>query len=144
MNDILQLKGSLQHRPSAGKPGHRNGPTNASSITTKKLGYLLSELQELELYWDRQSIIEGCLIDVCYIDIIAKSNRVSGFFSKVSGSVNNSVVGARFAAGEVKKHVITHYIMKEILKKKIENFYRCSRKQDAAAVAGSRGKDPGI
>lgn len=122
MNEIIQLKGTFQERPNDKKPGPRNVPKNATAITSEKLKSLVDDLQGLSDYWSRQNLIEGCLIDVCYIDVIAKSNRIKGFLSG-NGSINNTVVGARFANEEERKHVITHYVSEEIVKDTIQKVY---------------------
>lgn len=129
MNDILQLKGALQERSNENKPSHRNVPKNSPSITSGQLNSLEEELQRLSNYWEEQNIIEGCLIDVCYTDVVAKSNRISGFFSG-NGSVNNSVVGARFANMEKRKHIITHYVSQAVIKGTLEKLRGCIKLLD--------------
>ena len=130
MNDILQLKGTFQERSNDKKPGPRNVPKNAPAITTEHLKSLEGVLERLNKYWAEQNIIEGCLIDVCYIDVIAKSNRIKGFLS-ARGSINNSVVGARFADEEKRKHVITHYVSGEVVRDTIEKLQCCIKLLDA-------------
>jgi hypothetical protein len=129
MNDILQLKGTLQERVNDNKPGPRNVPNNAPAINSGQLKPLLRELQSLSKYWKEQNIIKGCLIDVCYTDVIAKSNRISGFFSG-SGSVNSSVVGARFADEEKRKHLITHYVSDAVVENTIQKLQGCIKLLD--------------
>ena len=125
MNNILQLKRAFQQRSNDNKPGPRNVPKNSSPITIKKLQSLLNDLQNVGSFWKRQNIIQGCLIDVNYVDVIAKSNRISGFFYSGKESVNNTVVGARFANEKSPKHVITHYVSSELLGNTIENLKSC-------------------
>jgi len=125
MNNILQLKGAFQQRSNDNKPGPRNVPKNSSPITIKKLQSLLNDLQNLGNFWKRQNIIKGCLIDVNYVDVIAKSNRINGFFYSGKEPVNNTVVGARFANEKNPKHVITHYVSSELLAHTIENLKSC-------------------
>ncbi|MFA6518629.1 MAG: S8 family peptidase [Candidatus Shapirobacteria bacterium] len=125
MNNILQLKGTFQQRSSDNKPGYRNIPKNATPITSKKLQSLLDEFKNLYNYWVGQNIIGGCLIDVCYTDVIAKSNRIKGFLSGGGDSINNTVVGARFANDKKIKHIITHYVGKEVINHTIENIQSC-------------------
>lgn len=119
MNDILQLKGDLQDRSSSNTPGPRNIPKNEAAITSAKLGGFVEQLQSLANYWTEENLIKGCLIDVCYIDVIAKSNRIQGYFSG-SGSPNDYVVGARFVEEDKKKHVITHHISDEMINDTIQ------------------------
>jgi hypothetical protein len=119
MNDILQLKGTFQERPNSNTPGPRNIPKNASAITSQELKSFVGQLQRLDDYWTKQNVIEGCLVDVCYVDIIAKSNRIKGFFSG-NGPTNNSIVGARFGNEKKIKHVITYYISSAVIKDTIK------------------------
>jgi hypothetical protein len=119
MNDILLLKGNLQDRSSSSTHSPRNIPKNAPAVTSVKLNALADHLQKLANYWVGESVISGCLIDVRYIDVIAKSNRVRGYFSSGSGTPNDSVVGAKFADGDVKKHIITHHISNQIVNETI-------------------------
>ncbi len=131
MNDIFQLKGRLQDRPNDNKPGPRNIPKGSSAITAKQLKSLKDQLEHIGDYWGKQNIIKGCLVDVYYIDVIAKSNRIKGLL-KGSGSVNNSVVGARFddTSGELtdenkRKHVITHFVDYSTIKDTINKLEKC-------------------
>ncbi|MDD4333048.1 MAG: S8 family peptidase [Patescibacteria group bacterium] len=129
MNNILQLKGVLQERSHIGRPSSRNVPKNSPTINSDKLKNLVRQLQDLADYWTRQNIIKGCLVDVCYIDVIAKSNRISGLLSS-SGSVNDSVVGARFANEETRKHVITHHVSEKVIQDTIKKLEGCIKLLD--------------
>lgn len=129
MNNILQLKGTLQERTNANKPGSPNIPKNASPIRSEKLKSLASDLQKLDKYWAKQKIIEGCLVDVYYIDVIAKSNRIKGFLA-ANGPANNSVVGARFGSKKNIKHIITHYVSSEVIKDTVDKLQRCGQLLD--------------
>lgn len=128
MNSILQLRGTLNQKPSSGRPGPPNIPKGAKSVESIHLKRLLKELKELDSYWQTEKLITGALIDIHYIDVIAKSNRISGYFNKGKKS-NESVVGACFDRTDVKhpKHIITHYISNEALTDtivKVENSIR--------------------
>ena len=125
MNSILQLKGTFQQRTNGTTVGSRNIPKNALPITSQSLQGLLKMLVDLSNYWLKESLIEGCIIDVYYTDVIAKSNRIKGFFSRASNSVNDTIVGARFASVQKRKHIITHYISMEILQSTIKNLQNC-------------------
>jgi len=129
MNDLLQLKGTFQERPHPSTPGPRNIPAKASSIASIRLKKLLSELENLRAFWKKQSLIEGCLVDVCYIDVIAKSNRITGYLSTFSSPANESVVGARFNEftdeEKARKHIITHYVSDVIVGSTIKNMNAC-------------------
>lgn len=109
----------MQERPHSNKPGPRNIPKSAPAITSLKLNELADQLVHLSDFWSRQTVIRGCLIDVCYMDVIAKSNRIKGVLAG-SSSTNSSVVGARFADEDIRKHVITHLVDSEVLTDSIE------------------------
>lgn len=115
MNEILQLKGTFQQRPNENKPGPRNIPKNADGIDTQHLRTLLRDLEGLHVYWNGKDLVKGCLIDVHYIDVIAKSNRIKAFLSLNGAPANDSVVGARFRGEDKKKHVITHFVSGAVL-----------------------------
>lgn len=128
MNSILQLRGTLNQRPNSGRQGPPNIPKGAKSVESIHLKRLLKELKELDSYWQTEKLITGALIDIHYIDVIAKSNRISGYFNKGKKS-NESVAGACFDRTDIKhpKHIITHYISNEALTDtivKVENSIR--------------------
>lgn len=129
MNDLLQLKGTFQERSHSSKPGPRNIPAKAPNITSDQLKKLLSELEESRIFWKKQDFFDGCLIDVCYIDVIAKSNRIVGYLSTASSPANESVVGARFSKfteeEKGRKHIITHYVSDAVLGNTIKNINAC-------------------
>ncbi len=125
MNDLLQLKGSFQQRPSSGRPGSPNVPKTAAAVSSGHLKTLLKQLQDLSKFWASQELITGALIDVNYIDVIAKSNRVSGYFSKGSVKSNDTVRGARFSDTDPVKHVITHFVSDQIIKDTVVKLEAC-------------------
>jgi hypothetical protein len=133
MNDVLQLRGTFNQKPSGGRPGSPNMPKNAKSVTSEHLRKLAKELKELDAYWQGEKLIAGALIDVHYIDVIAKSNRVSGYFNKGKKS-NESVVGACFDNTNIKqpKHIITHYIANNVLNDTITKVENCIKILDSA------------
>lgn len=126
MNDVLQLRGTFQQRPGSGRPGSPTMPKkNGNSVSSTHLKKLAGELTELDTYWQNEKLISGALIDVNYVDVIAKSNRIGGYFNK-GKKPNESVVGARFNNTNPKKpkHIITHYVNSGIIQdtiKKVEN-----------------------
>lgn len=94
MNSILQLRGTLNQKPSSGRPGPPNIPKGAKSVESIHLKRLLKELKELDSYWQTEKLITGALIDIHYIDVIAKSNRISGYFNKGKNQTNLWLVRA--------------------------------------------------
>lgn len=110
MNDILHLKGRFEQKSNSSRPGNPELPAN-TIVFTEHIESLIKNLQELKAYWERETILPGALISVFYIDVIAKSRRISGTFSMGSRIIsNNSIVGAKFVNDGRLKHIITHYI----------------------------------
>ncbi len=126
MNDILQLKGTFEQIPNEVTGGGRTIPKNAPSITSQDMEGLLDDLRGLRDYWKNEDVLKDCLLDAYYIGVVAKSNRIKGFLS-MSGSVNNSVVGARFTGSgdEKRKHVITHYVSRKVVNESISRVESC-------------------
>ncbi len=114
MNNTLQLKGQFTQAPNNSKGGGAKLPANAS-VDLQKLKGLLSDLERLQDYWSKNTILSGSLISVYYNDVAAKSNRVRALFD------NETIVGARFY-GEAKapKHVITHFVPMDAISEAIE------------------------
>ena len=115
MNNLLQLKGRFEQATSRNKPGSPNLPSGAS-VDYIKLNYLLENLKEIYKYWQKQELLRhGALVSVQYIKIAAKSNRLRFLLGNNSKSPNNSIVGAKFSSDNSPKHIITHYVDKDIL-----------------------------
>lgn len=125
MNDLLNLKGTFQQENRNSRPGPPNLPSN-TSVSVTHMKKLLDDLLALKEEWSKIEIIKGALISVQYIDVIAKSRRISGFLSKGNITANSSVVGAKFADVEMpdnviaRKHIITHYVPMDILDETIK------------------------
>jgi len=124
MNDLLNLKGTFQQENRNSRPGPPSLPAN-TKVSVQHMKKLFDELLVLKDYWQKENVITGALISVQYIDVIAKSRRISGFLSKGSVTANSSVVGAKFA-DEItpdniisRKHIITHYVSLAILDESI-------------------------
>lgn len=133
MNNILQLKGAFQQRPSTNRPGYPNIPKNSTPVTSEHLKKLSKKLELLRKYWAEEKIIDGALIDIYYTKVVAKSNRISGFFSRGKISSNSSVVGARFSNNEnekEKRHIITHYVNDEIINYTLDKLNKSIRLLD--------------
>lgn len=115
MNDLLNLKGTFQQENRNSRPGPPSLPAN-TKVSAEHMKKLLNDLLMLNDYWKNEKVITGALISVQYIDVIAKSRRISGFLSKGSITANSSVVGAKFADITTpenvvaRKHVITQVI----------------------------------
>lgn len=115
MNNVLQLKGRLQERPSKGRGGGASLPKGKDETTHEvpatqadHMRQLADQLVQLDQRWQGVEVIEGALIDVYYRDVIAKSNRIRALFRRYPHEANDTVVGARFA--ENGNHIITHHV----------------------------------
>lgn len=119
MNNILTLKGNKFIQ------ANRQNPTMAITLPTgaiidlSKLKNIHQSLIKVRDFWQGNTIIHGILIGVYYDRIVAKSNRIKGY---LNGGKNlsplDTVVGAKFNP-EKDRHIITHYISREVLDKTI-------------------------
>ena len=119
MNSVLQLKGRFEQASSPNRPGAPNLPTG-QSVNVSKLENLLKNLIELQTYWETQSLLPGALIAVHYIKVAAKSNRLQALLGASSKKPNSSIVGAKFSLDTSPKHLITHYVSRDILLETIQ------------------------
>lgn len=120
MNNLLQLKGRFEQ---ASRSTDGFGPTNlpaGQSVNVSKLQDLLKNLTELQTYWNAQSLLSGALITAHYIKIAAKSNRLKALLGNSSNKPNSSIVGAKFSTDASPKHLITHYVSRDILNESIQ------------------------
>jgi hypothetical protein len=120
LNNLLQLKGRFEQASrSADGFGAPNLPAG-QSIDVSKLQDLLKNLKELKEYWKSQNLLPGALISVHYIKVAAKSNRIQALLGNSSNKPNNSIVGVKFSLDASPKHIITHYISRDILNESIQ------------------------
>ena len=119
MNNILTLRGNkfIQEKRNGG-----GGPIKLSNnliVKLSRLKDLHESLIKVKKTWGDNKIIDGVLVSVYYDRIIAKSNRINGY---LNGGTNfeptHTVVGAKFNSDKT-KHIITHYISRDILDKTI-------------------------
>jgi len=120
LNNLLQLKGRFEQASrSTDGFGAPNLPTG-QSINVSKLQDLQKNLKELKEYWKGQNLLPGALISVHYIKVAAKSNRIQVLLGNSSNKPNNSIVGAKFSLDQSPKHIITHYIPRDIINETIQ------------------------
>ena len=120
MNTLLTLRGkSFTQKSRNNGMGPITIPKKAI-ITLEHLKYLHSSLEETKTYWEKNNIIDGILISIYYNRIVAKSNRINGYFNVGGGNPfpNDTIVGAKFN-DEKTKHIVTHYISRDALNKTI-------------------------
>jgi len=113
MNPTLQLKGKFNHKNNENKPGPKNIP-KGKKVESRHLLALIDQLRSIGVYWQKEKTIGGVLLSVYYIDVIAKSNRISSLFKKGKITANSTIRGSRFE-GNPQKHVFIHFISEEIL-----------------------------
>lgn len=120
MNNLLQLKGRFEQASrSTDGFGAPNLPAG-QSVNVSKLQDLLKNLKELREYWKGQNLLPGALISVHYIKVAAKSNRIQALLGNNSNKPNSSIVGAKFSLDASPKHIITHYVSRDILNESIQ------------------------
>ena len=124
MNDILQLKGQFEQKKNSSRPGSPKLP-NGTNVKVEHLIELKSQLESVCTFWRENTILKNPLVSVYYKNVVAKSNRIKKLLSKGSHSANESIVGAKFSNGEVKKHIITHYVSMEIIQNSIRMLEYC-------------------
>lgn len=116
MNEILQLRGKIQQRPSAGRGGSPSLPRAANtSVKAEHISNLSRQLKDLASFWASDDILLGeALIDVHYRQVIAKSNRIRAlFFTNSEKTANSTIRGARFGGNG--HHIITHLVNDKLL-----------------------------
>lgn len=121
MNELLQLKGTFEQKSSNSRPGAPELPSQ-TTVKVEQLEKLKNDLETLKEFWSKEKILKGALVSVFYIDVIAKSRRISGTLAKSSITANSSIVGAKFSASDKIKHIITHYVSLEMLNESIERY----------------------
>lgn len=119
MNSLLQLKGRLIQKKSSSRPGASKLPIGAR-VKTEHLEELKKDLESLYKKWSKDTLINGALVTVFYNRIVPKSNRIKTLLSKGSELSNDSIVGAKFTDVDNPKHIITHFVDIETIKKNIE------------------------
>ena len=120
MNDLLQLKGTFQQVKNSVGFGYPELPPH-KMVKAKHLRDLRLQLINIYKFWETNTIIGGALVSVYYIDVIAKTRRISACFSnRRKDEPNNSIVGAKYTDIKPEKHIITHFISLETLQDTIQ------------------------
>ena len=76
LNNLLQLKGRFEQASSPNRPGSPNLPAG-KSVEVSKLENLLTNLNELQRYWQNQNLLPGALITAHYNKIAAKTKKTT-------------------------------------------------------------------
>lgn len=129
MNNLLEVKVRYNHGKRAGAPIlvnlRKNGETDA-----RKIEQLQENLRAIVRYYESTpKYLKGCLIDVNYNDIIAKSKRISELLRPSGKQTNDVVVGARFsdAPEGQENHIITYYVDEKTINKTLEKLDETKR-----------------
>ncbi len=111
MNNLLRIKLKFTPESKPRAPVEKNLTSNRF-VDLDKIDNLIENLNSIKLYYaSKKQVVKKAIIDVYYNDIIAKSNRI-GELLKGDGSIDKTIVGARFSDAEngEENHIITHYI----------------------------------
>lgn len=111
MNNLLRLQGAFHHLASTNKPSARNIPKQ-KVVPFSKIEKLISELEYLKSYWShggKVGFLKGALINVNYINVVSKSNRIKMLLTSKQNHYDNisSVRGAKFNNDSL---TITHFV----------------------------------
>lgn len=121
MNDLLQIKVPFGHISRKGQIGPSSLPAN-QSVDIEKLIYIAGRIKEQISFWENQSILSSALVNVEYIRVVAKSNRVRQLFNYKIDDINECIKGVKFVGDETnKRHVITYNLQLGSLKKSLED-----------------------
>lgn len=127
MNQILKIKQRLEQKPHGSGGGPRNIHSGADPVAAEHLELLARQLQGILSWWQGESLVPGAILDIEYRSVIPKSSRVQTLLAGNGKRPNDTIVGARFSAGE-QKHIITHYIADlAVLEKTIEKLTNAKR-----------------
>ena len=86
MNTLLTLRGkSFTQKSRNNGMGPITIPKKAI-ITLEHLKNLHFSLEETKTYWEKNNVIDGILISIYYNRIVAKSNRINGYFNVGGGN----------------------------------------------------------
>lgn len=124
MNNTLRLKGKFQTR-GAQRPGPPILPAH-TTVAVDDVKALIAQLRRVQDFWTMQETTINPLIEVHYITVVAKSNRIRELLTEGRKSPNNSIVGARFETIDgYKRHVITHYVTMQSIKATLTKLEAC-------------------
>lgn len=127
MNNVLMLRGKIQHRPrDNGGFGPPVLPAKSQPVTIEKLRKIKKELEGTLEYWKEDTRFGGALITVYYNKVVAKSNRMQVLLKKDNANINNSIKGAKFEKENGKiKHVFTYFVSLMTISKTIDILEKC-------------------
>ena len=136
MNKVLSLKGTFQSQkhPRAVVMSNLPSGRTVSSEQMRRIGMQLKEVLEK---WEKDTLLDSCLVSVHYDRIIPKSKRISHIL-KCGVEPNINIVGVRFeditgsnsSVEFNKRHVFTYNVTHQTLKKSIKEVLLCANIAD--------------
>ena len=124
MNNTLRLKGKFQ-TAKAQRPGPPALPAH-TRVTIDDVETKVSQLQQVRDFWNKQNTPVNPLVEVHYITVVAKSNRIKRLLSEHGRMPNDSIVGADFETIDGRqRHVITHYVTMSAIESAIADLNAC-------------------
>lgn len=129
MNNLLQLKGTFYDQKNKSSFGPPNLPKN-KFVSSEHMKNLVQQLQRIQKFWEENRDIDGALVSVYYIHVIAKSNRIQAMLSEKSKSPNFSIRGSKFGfikdenGQQIRNHIFTHYVKLGTIDNTIHNLMK--------------------
>ena len=124
-NDVLRLKGRLG-TGTAQQPGPPTLPAH-TTVTLPDVLERCGQLEEIRTLWRERNIPVPPLIEVHYIQVVAKSNRIRALLDDSGHGANGSIVGAAFEPVHGRPcHVITHCVPMRVLDATIARLDGCA------------------
>lgn len=120
MNNLLNLRGRFEQEPRLYNGFGSKLMYKNTIVTIEMINKRIKELESIYEHFDNSSYISGILVNVDYVKLAAKSNRISNIFKYRDKEPNDSIVGAKF--NEKGHHRITHFVSKKNLINEIEKF----------------------
>lgn len=125
MNNTLRLKGKFLTK-GAQHPGPPTLPVNAI-VETADVDKKIAQLKKVRSYWrDKRAPVDP-FVEVHYITVVAKSNRIKRLLSDSKSAPNDFVVGATFKTIENNRprHVVTYHVPMQVIDSTIDDLTAC-------------------
>ncbi len=124
MNNTLKLKAKFQSKR-ARRPGSPTLPAHAK-VSTIDVEAKIAQLRKVQSFWREQKTSINPLVEVHYITVVAKSNRIKQLLAGCQQTPNDSIVGADFETVDNRQcHVITHYITMQTIESTLADLEAC-------------------
>lgn len=129
MNNLLHLKGRLYKRKNTQSFGSSNLPKEGK-VSAEHINELKKQLEQIRIFWEEHTEINGALVSVHYQRVVPKSNRIQILLGETGKHPNDSICGAKFVDELVndrmrKTHVFTYFISLDALDRSIGYLGNC-------------------